>query len=387
MTVREPHAHRPPSSVELTLTTAPIRLSAAVMAHPKRAAAAHALAARFPELHVQVALDPEPDGPPSALRSARLAWAAVAPDATHHLVLQDDALPADNFLERLHSLIVAQPEAALSLFAEWGSRTSYAVRIAAMHGHHLAPVIDSYVPCQALVLPAETARGFDAYVEAKVDKSTEDDVALLHYLADRGISRLIPVANLADHDTDVSLVGNNVHGLRTSACLVPAHLAPLPAVPSVLTGLGTVPCYDFWGQYSDACIIDPASVDGRVRSSARVFLLEQGITEGEMATELQAALGRLPGRDFLTDRVSDIVLTEVWIVSYLLGFLAADLDGQRGASLDLTGPVASAALASLAPGAIRRIVPTRWLPAVGALLTPLVLDGVRAGMARVPVRG
>ncbi|MFC8626782.1 hypothetical protein [Streptomyces anulatus] len=363
-----------------------IRLSAAVMSHPRRAAAAHALADRFPDLNIRVVLDPDPEGPPTALRAARLAWAAVAPDATHHLVLQDDALPVEDFLARLHTLIAAQPDAALSLFTEWGSRTSYALRIAAMHGHRLAPVVDDYIPCVALVLPAATARGFEEYVRAKVAEGAPDDVALLHYLADLGTRTLIPVVNLVDHPAETSLVGNSVHGPRPSACLTPGGDAPDASPLTVLTGLGTVPYYDFWGQYSDACVPDPSAVDGRVRSSARVYLREQGVGEDQLADTLREALARHPQGGDLTDQVSGIVLTEVWIVAFLLGHVAAALEGRQGATLDLTGPVAGAALATLGPGAIRRVVPSHRLPLVGTWLTYLVLDAVRAGMARAPLR-
>ncbi|MFJ3881025.1 hypothetical protein ACIPW5_26725 [Streptomyces sp. NPDC090077] len=365
----------------------PVRLSAAVMCHPSREAAARALAGRFPDLHATVVLDPAPDGPPDALRTALRAWSAVVPGATHHLVLQDDALPAEDFLRRLHALVAAQPDAALSLFTEWGSRTSYALRIAAMSGHHLAPVVDDYVPCVGLVLPAGVARGFADHARAEAADGDPDDLALLHYLAARGVRTLVPVANLVDHDNGApSLVGNSVHGPRSAACLVPPDLAALPAEPTVLTGLGTVPYYDFWGQYSDACIPDDSTVDGRVRSSARVFLRGHGVTQDELSAGLAAALERCPERAFLTERVSEIVLTEVWIVSFLLGFTAAGLEGRGGASLDLTGPLPAAALATLGPGAVRRVVPRWLLPAVGALLTPLVLEAVRAGAARAPLR-
>ncbi len=43
----------------------------------------------------------EPDGAPTPLRSARLAWEAAYPGATHHLVLQDDAVPCADFRSRL----------------------------------------------------------------------------------------------------------------------------------------------------------------------------------------------------------------------------------------------------------------------------------------------
>ncbi|MFE2377231.1 hypothetical protein [Streptomyces sp. NPDC059398] len=370
------------------MNATPIRLSVAVMSHPDRAAAAEALARRYPELRARVVLDPDPQGPPSALRTARRAWAAVEPDATHHLVLQDDALLADDFAARLAALITAYPRAALSLFAEWGSRSSYALRIAAMHGHHVAPVVDDYIPCVALVLPAEDARQFDGWAGAKAATEDPDDLTLLHYLVERKTPALVPVVNLVDHENGDSLVGNNVHGPRSAACSVPwRDDVALPAVPSLLTGLGTVPYYDFWGQYSDACLSDPSSVDGRVRSSARVFLREKGVSEVELAVGLRAALERSPERGFLVDRLSEVVLTEVWIVSFLLGYLAAAHEGRGAGALDLTGRVAGAALATLGPGAVRRVVPTRWLPAIGTLLTPLVIDAVRAGAARVPLVG
>ncbi|MFJ9606891.1 hypothetical protein ACIRS1_11190 [Kitasatospora sp. NPDC101176] len=366
------------------MTPPPIRLSAAVMTHPRRAAAAHALVERFPGLDLTVVLDPEPDGPPSALRSARVAWESVRPGATHHLVLQDDALPVEDLLDRLLPLIEAEPDAALCLFTEWGSRTSYAVRIAALLGHDLAPAVDDYVPSVALVLPADVALGFGEFVRTKADSGHPDDLALLNYLADRGTRTLIPVANLVDHHNDVSLVGNNVHGRRSAACLAPVGAAlPAGGPYSLLTGLETVPYYDFWGQYSDACVPDDSTVDGRVRTSAREALLERGVTVDRLAAELRESLGRRPESELLTDRVSEVVLTEVWIVSFLLGVITAEVDPGRGAGIDPDRPLAGAALATLGPGAVRRVVPDRLLPAVGALLRPLVRDAVLAGAAAV----
>ncbi|MBE1574373.1 hypothetical protein ACFORH_35185 [Amycolatopsis roodepoortensis] len=363
------------------MTPPPIRLSGAVMTHPKRIDAARAVADGLPELGLQVVVDPEPEGPPAALRAARLAWAAVDPGATHHLVIQDDAVPSADFTRRLNSLIAAQPDAAVSLFTEWGSRTSHVIRIAAMLGYTMAPVVDDYIPAVALVLPAEVARGFEEYVQAKVDEGAPDDVALLDYLSDLGIRTVIPVANLVDHRDDISLVGNNVMGNRSAACLPPPDAVP-DGPHSLLTAPATVPYYDFWGQYSDACIPDESSVDGRVRSSARVWLRERGVTYQDMMVLLEEALDRHPQREFLVDRLSEISLSELWIVAYLLGVITAEHARAVGRTPDFTGPLTKAALATFGPGAVRRVVPARWLPAVGSLLEPLILDGVRAGAAR-----
>ncbi|MGW0836127.1 hypothetical protein [Streptomyces prunicolor] len=352
------------------------------MTHPRRARAAQELADRFRTPGAKVVLDPEPDGPPTALRAARLAWASVDPEATHHLVLQDDALPVAGFLDRLTSLIAAEPDAAFSLHAEWGGMTSHAIRLAAMLGHTLAPVVDDYIPCVALVLPAEVARGFEEYARTKVDEKAPDDVAMLDYLADRGTRALIPVANLVDHHEAISLVGNNKFGPRPATCLPPADAVP-DGPHSLLTGLDIIPYYDFWGQYSDALLPDDSTVVGWVRTSARDSLLSRGITREHLTTTLGESLARRPESDLLLDRISEVVLNELWIVSFLHGVVAAELSPDDGASLDLTGPVANAALSTLGPGAVRRVVPYRRLPAVGALLHPLVLDGIRAGVAGV----
>ncbi|MFB6889815.1 hypothetical protein ACFCX4_10930 [Kitasatospora sp. NPDC056327] len=366
------------------MPTTPVRLSAAVMTHPRRAAAARDLVERFPELDLTIASDPEPDGPPTALRSARVAWESVRPGATHHLVLQDDAVPAEDLLERLLPLLEAEPKSAVCLFTEWGSRTSYAVRTAAMLGHDLAPAVDDYVPSVALVLPAELALGFAGFIRAKADTGHPDDVAMLHYLADRGTRTVVPVVNLVDHHNDVSLVGNNVHGLRSAVCLGPADPAPTAGAPySLLTGLATVPYYDFWGQYSQACVPDASAVDGRVRTSARDALLERGVTMEHLTAGLRISLARRPESALLTDRLSEIVLTEVWIISFLLGVVTAEVDPAGGAGIDADRPVAAAALATLGPGAVRRVVPERLLPAIGALLRPLVRDAVLAGVQAV----
>ncbi|WP_406126655.1 hypothetical protein OHQ89_32985 [Streptomyces canus] len=318
------------------MTTTAMRLSIAVMTHPRRARAAERLADRFRDQAAQVVLDPEPDGPPSALRAARRAWAAADPEATHHLVLQDDALPVAGCLDRLASLVAAEPDAAFSLHAEWGSMTSHAIRLAAVLGHTLAPVVDDYIPCVALVLPVEAALGFEEYARTKVAEDAPDDVAMLDYLADRNIRALIPVANLVDHHEALSLVGNNKFGPRPATCLPPADTVA-DGPHSLLTGLDVIPYYDFWGQYSDALLPDDSVTNGWVRTSARDWLLGRGITREELTATLEESLARRPESDLLRERISEVVLTELWIVAFLHGVVAAGLARDDGASLDLTG--------------------------------------------------
>ena len=104
--------------------SAGLRISCAVMTHPRRAEAARRLAGALPELAPAVVVDPYPEGPPSTLRTSLAAWAAVPGWATHHLVLQDDAEPRPGLVGALTALVGARPEEALSLFCEWGSATA-----------------------------------------------------------------------------------------------------------------------------------------------------------------------------------------------------------------------------------------------------------------------
>ncbi|MFF2523656.1 hypothetical protein [Streptomyces liangshanensis] len=350
-----------------------VRLSTVVMAHPSRAAAAQLLCDSHPALEARVVTDPEPDGPPSALRTARLAWRSVAPGATHHLVLQDDAILAPDFADRVTALVSARPEAAVSLFTEWGSRTANAVRIAALLGHAWAPVVDDYLPSVALVLPAGLARGFEEYALTKAAGEDTDDVALLGYLA--GTETLVPVANPVDHANPASLVGNDVMGPRSSACF-PAAVPPGAAGSGRLGDLATVPYYCWWEQLAVAYVQDPAAPDGWRRVPAEDVLLERGITRHDVVSALRETLEALPLREFVRDRVSDVLLAEVWTTAFCLGVVTHEAGGEA----DLAAPLARTALDTLAPGALRRVIPVRWLGAVGELLAPLVRAGVARGM-------
>ncbi|GGO39030.1 hypothetical protein [Streptomyces lasiicapitis] len=354
--------------------TPEIRLSTVVMAHPRRADAARALCARHPELDARLITDPDPDGPPSALRTARLAWQSVAPGATHHLVLQDDAILAPDFAARVRDLIAARPAASLSLFTEWGSRTANAVRVAALRGHAWAPVVDDYLPSVALVLPAELALGFEEYATAKTAQEDTDDVALLGYLAAAGTETVVPVAGLVDHANPASLVGNDVMGPRSAACF-PTTAPALPQGPQELVRLDTVPYFCWWEQLAVAYVRDASAPDGWRRVPAEDALLERGIPRARVVEALREALDRLPHRGFVHDRVSDVLLTEIWTTAYALGVVTHE----SGGAPDFAAPLAPAALATLAPGALRRVVPAGWLAGVGELLAPLVADGVARG--------
>lgn len=214
---------RPTSRV--TLSRGPILLSGAVMTHPARLAAAERLRDALPELGLVIALDPDPGKPGSAARNAQRAWGMAAPAATHHLVLQDDADPCPRFVPTLLDAVAERPEAAISLFTEWGSQTSYAVRLAVLLGSRWAPVLDPYTPTVGLVLPAAVARAFSGEAVLFAD---QDDVSMAALLRRSGVESWVTVPNLLDHAAQDSLVGNDYMGPRHAAHLGPWGAAAFP---------------------------------------------------------------------------------------------------------------------------------------------------------------
>ncbi|MFG2525424.1 hypothetical protein [Streptomyces sp. NPDC048527] len=91
-------------------------VSSAVMTHPVRLVQAQHLAAR---LRLDgLAVDPDPQGPPSALRTALVAWSAAAPGASHHLVVQDDVDAPAELLEIVTRAAARFPDEALVFYAD-----------------------------------------------------------------------------------------------------------------------------------------------------------------------------------------------------------------------------------------------------------------------------
>lgn len=86
-----------------------VRLSVAVMAHPARTQHAWWLAR---ELAAPVIWDRGAGEWDTAAR----AWAAFDPDATHHVVVQDDAIPVPGFLEHATAAITARPISPISFY-------------------------------------------------------------------------------------------------------------------------------------------------------------------------------------------------------------------------------------------------------------------------------
>lgn len=197
----------------------PVRLSVAIMHHPSRDRMLPAVLTSCEPLQPTVVTDPDPAGFPSPLRTAKLAWAAVADDATHHLVLQDDVLLADGFAEQLHRAIACGPGAAIALYVSWSSpHHAYEVRRAAAAGSAWARLGGDreWVPTLGLVMPAPEARGLATYLTRFGDEHRHDDPLVAGYCRERGLAVVAAVPQLVEHIESGSLAGNQSHGERYS---------------------------------------------------------------------------------------------------------------------------------------------------------------------------
>jgi hypothetical protein len=328
-----------------------VRLSTAIMTHPAREDHARRLAASLPELHPAVVVDDTEPGRGN-LGNALRAWAAVGEDATHHLVLQDDAIPCDGFAALVHRAIDARPETAISLFCEWGSRTANLARVAARRGWGWARAVDMYTPSPGLVMPRETALAFAAIEDA----GGADDLALADFLRRNGIDNLVTVPNLLEHDDLLSLTANGFQGPRRAVCV--AHSGAEPAFDTPAAGVGLV-----WLPHASWMRVHAEWYYCGESPEAYTWLeefgdtrLPEGFRKADLAERFRADLAAMGAP--LTQAVSELALFEYWTVYFALGLVQAEpLEREPG-------PHAEAAFATAFPGLFRRFLPMTALEAL-----------------------
>ncbi|MEU8566787.1 hypothetical protein AB0C51_00225 [Streptomyces pathocidini] len=354
-----------------------VRISGAVMSHPRRRESAESLIARAPEGLLRLALDPDPEGPPTALRSAMKAWSAVEPEATHHLVLQDDAAPCPTFFDLLEESIVALPEAAIAFFTSWNSRNGAVVRRGALLGARWARAAREYTPTVALLLPAEIARGFADYARRQSD-DWPDDVVMQRYLRARGIPTYLTVPNLVEHDEFPSVARNDHHGLRRAACFphsVYGGNSVYGGETSLGHGLGEFDVVPFFKHGIGQCAVrdggDDAwtTVDSERYCGPLGFDLERSRKQlYEAAAESSPALASVRPR----------ALEALWTTAALTGFLSRRDGGPPPSELHA---LHDAAVATIGPGGLCGEFGAGHLSALQPELAELAWKAVRWGAA------
>lgn len=206
-----------------------MNVSVAIQHHPSRADLAAALAA---EVAGELVADPDPEGIRSPWRTYRLALELTPADATHRLVLQDDALVCAGFVPAARAAIAARPNRMIAFYVGGNARPATpALRAAARRGSPWAELTHmTWCPAVALAWPVALIAECLAFVDAQdwpLSFTTRgcDDEIIGRFLGHAGVTAIATVPSLVDHPDDVpSLIGKLARGgrdrRRVAACWI-----------------------------------------------------------------------------------------------------------------------------------------------------------------------
>ncbi|MYU00569.1 MULTISPECIES: NAD-dependent epimerase/dehydratase family protein [unclassified Streptomyces] len=298
------------------------------MTHPRRISAAGEIAAKDPRGRIQVVQDPDPSGPPTALRTANPSWSCVGDAATHHIVFQDDVILARGFFDHVEKAAAAVPGEAVAFYEGWEGRNSGVVRLGALTGASWAYAVDEHVPSLALMLPAEAARGYARFAAEHGD-GWPYDVVIQRYLKALGIPVRIAVPSTVDHDDVPSLAGNSKHGWRRATYFTDA------AADVVSPDCASFPVVPFYQYGESKCAVRQ---DGRWEYlDTDRYLRRLGLAERCDADFAGAGEPDLPAE----------VRRQVWLTAFATGVAVAGATGRE------PDPEAAAAVMdSLGPGGL-----------------------------------
>lgn len=177
----------------------------------------------------ELVFDPAPRGTPSPWRTYRHALETTPTDATHRLVIQDDAIPCLGFVPALERAIAARPDDLLVLFVG-GMPTEHARTLlrACEAGSRWAALNSArWCPAVAVVWPTGLIGEFLAFTDKRRwgDRLTADDEIIGRWCRVAGRQPLATVPSLVQHPDDIpSLNGrrqaNGRDPTRVAACFI-----------------------------------------------------------------------------------------------------------------------------------------------------------------------
>lgn len=340
--------------------------SVTVMSHPARGDRARLLAARLAVLQPALSFEIDPVRT-TLLGSAAAAWRPGA--ASHHALLQDDAVPVPQLPELLTVLVDGYPDSVLSLFCEWGCKTASAARIGALAGFGAVEVVDRYVPTNAVVAPravaAALAAEFDRRADAPPPEVPEPDDVVVREVTDRiGVQVLLPLPNLTQDAGLPSTVGNDPMGSRFAVCAVPGPAAT--RAPTALTGLTAVPFLPW--RSGEPVLLTRSSGEtewrrGPLGPHAAHLGLDACTLDELAATAARCAV--FPPHPELSRWQRAVA--QVLAATTMCAATVANLDRGR-----LADPLVRAALDTAVPGALRCLLPSTATPRGAAAAAPFV---------------
>jgi hypothetical protein len=153
----------------------------------------------------------------------------MTPGASHLLVLQDDALPAPGFAEKLSQALSQQPASILCAFTPGFAYLRKQLAEAKARGLAFSPLrVGAFVPCVAIVYPAAVAADVLEWTDAVWTQRQQrqlrgaDDGVIAMYCRRSKMQPLLMVPPIVEHDATVDSIGK-LHrrtGPHRSAALI-----------------------------------------------------------------------------------------------------------------------------------------------------------------------
>lgn len=208
-----------------------MKLAVAIQHHPSRADLLPSLVDRLAPLSAAIVTDPDPAGKPSPWRCYRECLRAERrSDATHLLIVQDDAEPCVGFGVAVTRAIESRPDKPIAFFVSGALLDSAGAILRAGKARKrwvdLSPYSAAF-PCVATSWPVALIPELLRFAEDKGfdEKTRADDGVLARFLQAKRIWPLATVPPLVQHpDLVPSLNGARAHAGRNQhrrACLDP----------------------------------------------------------------------------------------------------------------------------------------------------------------------
>lgn len=187
-----------------------MKIASLVQHHPNRAHLLPALLERMPADTV-VVTDPEPDSLSNPLRCYRECLRSIPADATHALIVQDDAVPHPDFPTVMERCVESRPDRIICFFVATHPPLGAKRMIeAARAGDSWSELVSTeFLPVVATCWPADLAREFYTWLERVIlPVKRSDDGAAGRWIRQRSIRPVATVPCLVQHpDVEVSLIG------------------------------------------------------------------------------------------------------------------------------------------------------------------------------------
>lgn len=185
-----------------------VLLDTAVMHHPARPWLLDRILPHLPGCRVVV--DPDPDGEPAPWRTHEACLATMHADASHLLIVQDDALPAPGFMDAAERAVAARPDVLVCFYVgTQPAREARKMRWALEAGERwLQLVVAQWCPTVALAWPRPLRDQLLADEKRHTYARRADDFMVGRWATQNHVEAWATVPSLVQHiDDQPSIAG------------------------------------------------------------------------------------------------------------------------------------------------------------------------------------